>query len=138
MSIALCQNIARFLIAFLPGVIRNLFDLHMHEFCTLNSCCFFAKKAAFKRYFRLAWLHFFTFYRIYTTYRAFWAFCRTFYAFFVGIFAPLGELFAPLGELFAPLGELFAPLGELFAPFTKLFTPFTEPQRLLLNFRALY
>lgn len=44
MSIALCQNIARFLIAFLPGAIRNLSDFYMHGFCTLNSCCFFTKK----------------------------------------------------------------------------------------------
>lgn len=44
MSIALCQNIARFLIAFLPSAIRNLFDLYMRGFCTSNSCSFFAKK----------------------------------------------------------------------------------------------
>jgi len=124
MSIALCQNIARFLIDFLPSAIRNLFDLHMHGFCTLNSCSVFAKKRHLNGILGSLCCIFCTFYRIYTTYRAFCAFCRTFHTFFAGIFAPLSELFAPLSEHFA----LFA----------ALFTPFTEPSRLLLNFHALY
>lgn len=138
MSIALCQNIARFLIAFLPGAIRNLFDFYMHGFCTLNSCCFFAKKRHLNgilgslccifhllqnlhhlpsilgflpNFSCLFCWHFRTFCRAFHTF--YWAFCTFYWA-------------------FTPFAELSHLLPSLNA-FYRASTPFAELSRSLLN-----
>ena len=151
MSIALCQNIACFLIAFLPSAIRNLFDLYMRGFCTLNSCSFFAKKRHLNGILGSLGC-------IFSPFTEFTPLTERF-ALFVELFMPFLLAFLHLLPSFSHLLPSFLHLLPslhtfywafctfywafctfywAFTPFTELFAPFTELSRLLLNFRALY
>ena len=132
MSIALCQNIACFLIAFLPSAIRNLFDLYMRGFCTLNSCSFFAKKRHLNGILGSLGC-------IFSPFTEFTPLTERF-ALFVELFMPFLLAFLHLLPSFSHLLPSFLHLLPslhtfywAFCTFYWAFTPFAELSRSLLN-----